>query len=65
MTQRGNVVLVCETGHQHEMAPEQARRLHAEPCCWCKRPIPSVNFDAVPKWQREEIIHLVLGATAQ
>ena len=37
---RGLVVLVCEHGHDHVMAPEQATRIRRELCPWLKRSDP-------------------------
>src|SRR5207244_4423571 len=56
---RGAVVLWCRQGHDHVMAPEQARRLKHESCCWCRSPIVRIDLKPVPSWQREDVVALI------
>ena len=53
---RGLVVLWCRNGHDHVIAPDQARRLKHESCCWCRGAYVTVDLHAVPSWQRDQVI---------
>ena len=47
----GRVRLWCATGHDHEMALEQAERLKSERCCWCAWPMTVAEHGALYYWQ--------------
>ncbi len=56
---RGLVVLWCQRGHDHVMAPEQARRLRHELCCWCRAPIVTIDLSHIASWDRAAVETLI------
>src|SRR3954447_24741446 len=52
----GLVLLICDKGHEHQVAPEQALRLYADPCgLRCQAPIVYVNVAHIVPSEREQL----------
>lgn len=56
---RGLVVLWCGRNHDHQMAPEQARRIRHERCPWCGSTYVRIDLAAVSPRDRPQVERLL------